>query len=111
MSLTCRRISGETPTVRRSRAGSVSAIRIAASERGVRNDAREAARRVATLSISRFPLPALRALDGTEDPPNELIARHLFCFGLVRRQHAVPQYVGRNRLHVIGRHEGSPAQE
>src|ERR1041385_7850301 len=54
---------------------------------------------------------ASRALDLGEHALNDLVARHVLGLGLVRREHAVPQHVGADRLDVVRRDEGASAQE
>ena len=52
-----------------------------------------------------------RRLDLRQHPLHDLIARHLFGLRLVRREHAMAQHVGCDRLHVVRRDERPAAQE
>src|SRR5450830_1307375 len=87
ISFTCRRISGGTPM-------GFSGVRLGASWR------RQRERKCRSRNGYRF-----------KDARDDLVARDLFCFGFVGAEHAVAQNVGRDSLHVVGRHERPPAKK
>src|SRR6185437_6947925 len=53
----------------------------------------------------------LRAWRPAPHALHDLVARHLFGLGLVGGEHAMAEHVGRDRLHVVRRDEGTAAQK
>src|SRR5690349_19866952 len=62
-------------------------------------------------SFASLRMTRLRRFDLAQNTLHDLIAGDLFGFGLVGRQHAMPEDVGRDGLDVVRRHERAAAEE